>query len=263
VLDVRAAVGVRDLVLITLDTLRHDVAVAALADGRTPHLAARIGAWERRHSPATFTYAAHQAFFAGFLPTPATPGRHQRAFACRVPGAETIGPGTWVCEAPDIVHGLADAGYHTICIGGTGFFSGRNPLGSVLPGLFAEHHWTPRLGVGHPQSPQHQVDAALRALAAQPATRRVLLFINVSALHRPNHIFVPGATRDTPATMAAALAAVDAELGRLFAALDARAPWCGIVCSDHGEAYGEDGWHGHRLAHPVVWEVPYAEFLAP
>jgi hypothetical protein len=33
------------------------------------------------------------------------------------------------------------------------------------------------------------------------------------------------------------------------------------VCSDHGTAYGEDGYRGHRLGHPVVWDVPYAEFL--
>jgi hypothetical protein len=34
-----------------------------------------------------------------------------------------------------------------------------------------------------------------------------------------------------------------------------------VICSDHGTAYGEDGFAGHRLAHPVVWTVPYAEFL--
>ena len=27
--------------------------------------------------------------------------------------------------------------------------------------------------------------------------------------------------------------------------------------------YGEDGYQGHRFAHPVVWEVPYAEFVLP
>ena len=32
------------------------------------------------------------------------------------------------------------------------------------------------------------------------------------------------------------------------------------MCSDHGTAYGEDGYWGHRLSHPVVWTVPYAEF---
>jgi len=40
-----------------------------------------------------------------------------------------------------------------------------------------------------------------------------------------------------------------------------RAPTFAIVCSDHGTAYGEDGYRGHRLAHEVVWTVPYAEIL--
>jgi hypothetical protein len=40
-----------------------------------------------------------------------------------------------------------------------------------------------------------------------------------------------------------------------------RAPLLSILCSDHGTAYGEDGYHGHRIAHPVVWEVPYAEMV--
>ena len=34
-----------------------------------------------------------------------------------------------------------------------------------------------------------------------------------------------------------------------------------VMCCDHGTAYGEDGYHGHRVAHEVVWTVPYAEFL--
>ncbi len=183
--------------------------------------------------------------------------------ACRFAGSESVGPGTWVCDAPDIVHGLAAAGYHTVCIGGTGFFNRRNALGSVLPDLFAESHWSPRLGVTDPRSHLHQAELARCIVAAQPADRRLFLFINISALHRPNHLLTPGADRDSPATMRNALAAVDAALAPLFADCDRRGPWCGIVCSDHGEAYGEDGWHGHRLAHPTVWDVPYGEFLAP
>ena len=45
------------------------------------------------------------------------------------------------------------------------------------------------------------------------------------------------------------------------AGLRKRGPWFAVVCSDHGTAYGEDGFTGHRLAHPVVWDVPYAEFI--
>jgi hypothetical protein len=42
-----------------------------------------------------------------------------------------------------------------------------------------------------------------------------------------------------------------------------RAPVLTIICSDHGTAYGEDGYIGHRVSHPVVWTVPYAEFVLP
>ncbi|MEV4325643.1 metalloenzyme domain-containing protein, partial [Microbispora rosea] len=74
-------VGTHDILLVTLDTLRYDVA-AELADaGRLPHLLPGGRRWERRHSPGSFTYAAHAAIFAGFLPTPVTPGPHPRLFA--------------------------------------------------------------------------------------------------------------------------------------------------------------------------------------
>ena len=35
----------------------------------------------------------------------------------------------------------------------------------------------------------------------------------------------------------------------------------GLLMADHGEAHGEDGRRGHRLAHPTVTTVPYAECL--
>jgi hypothetical protein len=260
-----ALIGTHDILFMTFDTLRYDVACAALEAGQTPHLAAVLpgGAWEARHSPGSFTYAAHQAFFAGFLPTPAAPGRHPRLFATRFPGSLTTTPETCVFDAPDIVTGLAGRGYHTICIGGVGFFNKQTPLGGVLPGLFAESYWAPRLGVNHPRSTEYQVALAVARLARVPPDRRVFLFVNISALHPPNHIFLPGASRDSPAAQGAALAYVDRHLPPLFAALRQRAPLLAILCSDHGTAYGEDGYTGHRLAHPVVWTVPYAEFVLP
>src|SRR5262245_19426496 len=110
--------GVHDLLFITLDTLRYDVAARALVECMIPNLAALIpgGQWELRHSPGSFTYAAHHAFFAGFLPTPITPGKHARRFAARFPGSETTTTETLVFDAPDMVTGLAQMGYHTICI---------------------------------------------------------------------------------------------------------------------------------------------------
>lgn len=260
-IEASAWLGKSDVVWITLDTLRYDVAVEALTAGLTPNLAARLpgNQWELRHSPGSFTYAAHQAFFAGFLPTPARPGPHPRLFALSFPGSETIGPATAVFDAPDIVTGLTQCGYHTACIGGVGFFNKRTPLGNTLPALFAESHWSPALGVTHPDSTRNQVQIAVRI--ARQTSQRLFLFLNVSALHQPNCHYLPNTSVDSKDSMAAALHYVDGALVPLFDAFAARGSTLYIVCSDHGTAYGEDGYTGHRLAHPVVWNVPYAEFL--
>src|SRR6059058_4893572 len=81
--DMNAIVGPANVLFATLDCLRLDVARDALADGRTPNLAAVLppGGWEARETPGTFTLAAHQAFFHGFLPTPAGNGPHPRLLA--------------------------------------------------------------------------------------------------------------------------------------------------------------------------------------
>lgn len=263
--DVNALIGTHDVAMITLDSLRYDVAAKSLADGRTPHLKAVLpgGEWEKRHSPGTFTLAAHQAFFAGFTPTPAAPGGHRRPFAVRFAGSKTIGKTTCVFDAPDIVRGLAMRGYHTVCIGGVGFFNPRTALGSVLPSLFAESHWNPTLGVTNRASTEHQVALAARILAELPAQQRVFLFVNISAIHSPTHFYLPGAKRDSLETHAAALDYVDEQLPPLFAALGRRGPAFVLIGSDHGEAFGEDGFYGHRLAHPTVTTVPWAEFVLP
>jgi hypothetical protein len=256
----RSLVGSHDLLFVTLDTLRFDVAAELLAAGRTPNLARVLpgGAWERRHTPASFTYAAHHAFFGGFLPTPVTPGPHERPFAARFPGSTTVGGDTWVFDAPDVVTGLRGAGYHTICLGGVGFFAMTSPQGGVLPGLFDEAHWTRDFGVTNPACFEAQLD---RLKTVLPTGGPLFTFINVAAMHQPNRHYLPGAAGDTIASHAAALEYVDRHLPALFTLVTSRGRPCRVImCSDHGTAYGEDGHTGHRFAHEVVWTVPYAEF---
>lgn len=264
--DMNEVVGRDDLLLLTLDTLRYDVAVAETTAGRLPNLAAALpnGAWEERHAPGNFTYASHQAMFAGFLPTPAAPGPHPRLFAARFAGSETTAPGTFVFDQPDLPTALTALGYRTVCVGGVGFFNKQGALGSTLPGLFAESYWEPGFSVAAPASFEAQVACARRVIAETPGDRRLFLFLNVSALHQPNWFHLPGATReagDTRETHAAALRYVDRHIPALFDALRARGRCFAVVCSDHGTAYGDDGYTGHRLGHPSVWTVPYAHFF--
>lgn len=179
-------------------------------------------------------------------------------------GSETTAERTFVFDAPDLVSALAGAGYRTVCIGGVGFFNRQASLGSVLPGLFQEAHWEPEFGVASPTSFEAQVSRAEQVVRELPSGQRLFLFVNVSALHQPNWFHRPGATRDagdSRATHAAALEYVDAHIGRLFAAASSRRRAFAIVCSDHGTAYGDDGYTGHRLGHESVWTVPYAHFF--
>jgi len=258
--DMNAVCRTHDLLLLVLDTLRYDVATSEWNSGGTPNLAGLLPAgWEERHSPGSFTYAAHQAFFAGFLPTPARPDKqHSRLFAAQFNGSETTGPLTKVFDAPDIVTGLRSEGWRTICIGGVGFFNLQNPLSRVLPELFEERHWEKRFGVTEPDSARWQFEFAAKRIAVEQ-DRPTFLFINVSALHQPNCFYL-GTTEDNRESHAAALRYVDAQLPILLNVLQkkTRPTFC-ILTSDHGTAYGEEGWQGHRVAHPVVWTVPYGE----
>jgi len=261
VIPVRDLIGRCDVALITLDSLRLDVARAALDAGETPQLAALLppSGWEARHTPGSFTYAAHHAFLSGFLPTPARPGRHPRLFAAAFAGSDSTAPETFVFGEATLPQALAARGYHTVCVGGVGFFNGQTALGRVLPGLFAEAHWSPTLGVKNPGAAARQMEVAAGALSALRRDRRAFLLLNVSATHTPTHFYVPGERRDSVATQRAALATVDAALPILLGALRPRGDTLLIVCSDHGTCFGDDGYWGHRAAHPAVWNVPYLE----
>jgi hypothetical protein len=159
-------VGKYDILFISLDTLRYDVAQELFLQGKTPNLAKVLPAtgWEKRHTPGSFTYAAHHAFFAGFLPTLITPGIHPRLFAVKFEGSSTTTENTYVFDRDNIVTGLADLGYRTVCIGGVGFFNKLTPLSKVLPGLFQESYWSRELGVTEINSTENQVNLARKIL---------------------------------------------------------------------------------------------------
>ncbi len=253
-----------DILFITLDSLRFDVAEMLFKKGLTPHLEQYCPeGWQKCHAPGSFTFASHQAFFAGFLPTPAISGRHSRLFAAKFAGSETTNTHTLVFDTADIVAGFREKGFKTVCIGGVGFFNKKTALGTVLPHLFEESYWEEQYGVTEKASTRFQFEKAvsiIRSAQKQP----LFLFINVSAIHQPNWFYLDEAThkkQDSLESHAAALQYVDSQLKILFAAFQSKRDTFCIVCSDHGTAYGEGDFWGHRLAHPTVWEVPMATFI--
>lgn len=249
------------ILFVTLDSLRYDTARTAYDTGLTPHLASLLpeGGWERRQTPGTFTLPAHIAFFSGFLPKLPQPEQPPRLWECLPPAFKAVPRQTFVFDAPNLLAGLAQYGYRSICIGGVTYFSRETPLGSVLPDLFDEDHWRPEFCSPEPDSTRRQVDHALEN-AERHNGRPVYLFVNVSATHVPHGHYL-GDSRDTAASQQAALAYADAHLARLITTLTAKKRWLIILCADHGDAYGEDGYHGRGIAHPVVMNVPYAAMV--
>lgn len=80
------------ILFVTLDSLRYDVARTARDDGLTPRLESLLpeGGWERRHTPGSFTFPAHMAFFSGFLPKLPQPEQPPRLWECRPPAFKTV-----------------------------------------------------------------------------------------------------------------------------------------------------------------------------
>lgn len=199
------------------------------------------------------------AFFSGFLPKLPQPEQPPRLWECRPPAFKRVSPGTFVFDAPNLLEGLTQHGYRSVCIGGVTYFSRETPLCSVLPDMFDEDHWRPEFCSPEPDSTRHQVDHAL-AIADAYTARPLFLFVNISATHVP-HGHYTGDRTDTRASQGAALAYTDAHLARLITTLTSRQQWLIIMCADHGDAYGDDGSHGRGIAHPAVMNVPFAAMV--
>ncbi len=246
-----------DIVFLTIDSLRYDVAQRAFEEKLIPNLSTYmpLEGWEKRYSPASFTFPAHQAFFAGFLPTKINQDVTPRLFAAEFLGSQSTTENTFVFKEDNWVKALENKGYLTVCIGGVGFFNMQTQISSVLPNYFMEKHWQQTFSVTAKDSAESQVKKALEFMkCAQP----LLLFINFSATHQPNYFYLNHAESDSISSQKAALAYVDKQLSILFNHIKKRQRACLlIVCSDHGTAYGEDGHWGHRNGHDVVMTVPY------
>jgi len=266
-----------DIIMISLDTLRWDVAQEEYLAGNLDNLC-RYSPWEKRHSPANFTYPAHQSIFAGFFPSPVeyTPllEREFRFLPKNMGVNYKDKNNIFLYEEENLIKGLEKEGYHTICIGGVIFFTKRNALCSVLPNMFQESYWNPRYGVTNMDSAKYQIDKAINLLENIPVEERVFMFINISAIHGPNYFYkyenkgdynprtnVLASSLDSVETQKYALRYVDKEIGRLFDYIENRKKSFCIMFSDHGTCYGEDGYQGHNLYHEIVATVPYSEFF--
>ncbi len=222
------------LLLVTIDTLRADrLGAYGDAGARTPHLdaLARGGVlFERAFSPVPLTLPAHATILTGQLP-PEHGVRGNGAFA--LPAA----PAT-------LAETLKARGFETAA------FVAAFPLARRF-GLdrgFAVYDDEVERAAGlHFEFAERRadrvVDAAIAWLAGRPGA--VFAWVHLYDPHAP---YAPPAGFSGLDPYRGEIAFVDAQLGRLFAAWDARgAPSVTAVTSDHGEAFGEHAEESHGL----------------
>ena len=255
-----------NVVLITLDSLRWDSYSAAVMPFLNSLCPAR-----RAYSQATFTYAAHLAMLQGILPSTRERLPFYNRYAkqlIRIANRPS-GPESLICfpmDTEDIAVGFMLAGYRTICIGAMEWFRhphlGRNFDFFMHTGIDAAR----------------QVDVFGNTLRSDAPT---FALINFGETHDPYQVGqgmkVP-AMEESRARRVASVASgeidhaglqrqkacceyLDDSIQRVFSSVaDQSRNTIFIVCGDHGECFGEDGYFGHGFYHPKVMEVPLAIF---
>jgi len=257
-----------NLLLLTYDSCRYDVLLAA----DTPVLDsyAKI---VRAEAPATFTFASHQAFFVGMLPHARENIPYYNRFCKQLIGLTEVGEGQVVKDALrrvesswNVIQGLRDEGYQTAGAGAMNWFR----QDSLTVGF--EHF----LFTG--TDADRQIDYLLSEI--DPG-RPFLGFINFGETHAP-YVFKgkpdpcpvdvrarrmswppvesgpTGRATEAFQSQVAAAEFLDRRLPRLFDALPGETVV--ILTADHGDCFGEDGYWGHGVNHPKVFEVPLAIF---
>jgi choline-sulfatase len=229
----------RNLVLITIDTLRADrVGVYGWTRARTPVLdaLAREGAvFERAYAAAPITLPSHATILTGRYP----PGHGARDNGLRVSES-----------APTLATQLRASGFKTAAFVAAfpldhqfGLARGFDVYGDRMP-----RGSDGRLANERPAS--QVVDEAigwLSTLNVTPSTQHpFFLWVHLFEPHAPYGD--PGSGRSTSDRYDDEIATADREIGRLLAALaPVRSQTLVVAAGDHGEAFGEHGEFAHSI----------------
>ncbi|MGN6473717.1 MAG: sulfatase-like hydrolase/transferase [Mycobacteriales bacterium] len=270
----------RNLIIVTLDSLRYDAWTAA-----NPSVLGKIGPVQRRYSYASWTAPSHYNLMMGLLPHDSPKGivasehykKEFRQYQDRL-GTPDIDfakmlPHLWL---PRFLHdklGYATGAYVSMPV-----LNQRTPLNSG----FDEYE------LMTPHNDMRQIVQKLRFDDDQPR----FYLLNVGETHYPyavpgedvSHLphvsglhgtlrragsddeesipFTPELLRELRERQIAAVSYLDGVFAELFNVVPDNT-WL-IVTSDHGELFGEDNYFGHGpIVHEKVLEVPFVEGVVP
>jgi len=242
--------------LITLDSLRWDV-----FDQAPKGIYLKQFSHAKAYTHGTYTLPAHTAFFTGKLPctykgefdTCARSGRKITGKPqWRLMNPESDGPAIVKLGGKDIVDGFNKKGYITIGTGAVSWFDPTKPARIPAIDNFNKFGW-----FGEYTQAIKQMEFVGNHIAS--AKQPYFAFINFGETH---HSFkINSGDRSTPygnfqqcfTAQTRCFMFLDNILSGLISHLKDIDI---IICSDHGDCFGEDGLWGHSFYHQKVIEVP-------
>jgi choline-sulfatase len=252
------APGARNLLLVTIDTLRADrVGAYGSRAGATPNLdrlASRGVVFENAFTTAPLTLPAHASLLTGLWPF-----RH----GARVNGADAVDPG-----APLLAQRLQGAGFATaaavgslVLRSGTGLSRGFD----VYDDRFVENSGRTERDWNARRAGDEVVDRAV-AWLDRVGDRRFFLWVHLYDPHAPYAPPLPYRGRFSGQPYDDAVAYADACLGRLVERLESNGlagDTLIAVAGDHGESLGEHGETTHGVfLYDATLHVPLVLVLA-
>ena len=265
-------------VLVTLDSCRYD----SLIKAATPELD-RHGKIYSAWSPATYTLPAHVSFFTGILPMvheelPYLNRFTKQLFKMHKAGASLGGEAgsktlNLKASKKDMIQGLRDQGFYTVGSGAANWFDK-----DVLVKNFNHFKYI------RAQSAEAQCNYILKKLGQNATEKRFFSFINFYETHTPymhygedreeysmnarDHMVFPPYEDSKKKNelgeklhqaQIKAAEHLDTVLGKFLQLLPQNT--IVVITADHGEAFGEDGYWGHGIYHPLVMNVPMMCFM--
>ncbi|HEY7944321.1 MAG TPA: sulfatase-like hydrolase/transferase [Casimicrobiaceae bacterium] len=257
------------ILFVTLDSCRYD----AFTEAKTPNLSA-IGPLVRAQSPSHFTFASHAAFFMGFTPgdplrrEPYANPKYGKIFRMEGGGDRGVVAPYLTLKGRNIVDGLKNQGYRTIGTGAVGWFNPEHATGRVLSADFDVFAYNPGVNL------KRQLKWIEDMLAQLEPGVPPFVFLNLSETHVPywhdgapwDRAYNPcvpfGRNNDAAEARRRQVACIEYCDTALAPLLDRFADGTVIVCSDHGDCWGEDGLWAHGVSHARTLEVPLLFRLA-
>jgi hypothetical protein len=266
-----------DFLLVTWDSCRYD----AYLEAHTPVLDS-FGPARRAWAMATYTLPAHVAMFYGFLPHVFAPeplyNRYCQQLWRICHRHVHVRPLVTFPEGEgNIVCGFRTRGYFTVGVAAMDWFRDAAELRLGFEQFYVT-------GIAARQ----QNGILIRLIERHGAQRPCFAFVNYGETHSPfRYEGMPDESPDVDARYSlarlfnqagllekdwkfdeaayrrqvACASYLDARTGELIDFFRVRGrPTTVVVCSDHGECFGENGLYGHAFYHERVMEVPLLIF---